>query len=379
MILLYNVLITDNRASASGMNRVDRLDLFKYALASFACIGRIRRVILYVQLDGRYAEREVELRDYANTLFPHTPVEYYPHSPASQSEWQKALEGSPVMTTDGPILYSGNDDHVFIDHDETVLYEGLDLMAAEPKEHINTLHFTSWTEAISTVFQLGDFKRVGRYWVTDQLYPDAIQIVNQTFFRHVVFDLDWGGAYFRRTDPFLTNWYPLLGDYAFGSKVPHPPVRKFVPLRELVRHFDAYHHVRVSFENCPMLDIPPGFFDRTIRIDYCGHPDKRLFGYYPWGPFEASGDRKVWEDLPLFWRSRIAEIRMGKSVSQSREMLLMARNGAHRRMMTAPHDRAFQRTNLCTPAVKENRYKAVPHDQPLPLAEEDLKAGERTV
>ena len=266
MHLLFNVLITDKRFSHGGLNRVDRLDLFKYTLASYACIDRITDVTIYCELEGGYKGRVGELMDYLDTLFPRG-YSYQNHSPSNQREWQAALEGSTLLTTDQPILYFGNDDHVFIDFDLSVLYEGLDLMAKEPANQINTIHISSWTEAISTVYGLGEFSTVGRYWVTDQLYPDAIQIVNSAFFRHVFFDLEMGDAPMRRTDQFLHNWYPYLGDYRFPSKVPHPPVKMFVPLRELVRHFDGYVHVGVSTEDCPMLSIPEGFWERRVQLD----------------------------------------------------------------------------------------------------------------
>jgi hypothetical protein len=218
----------------------------------------------------------------------------------------------------------GNDDHVFIDRDTDVLYEGLDLWAREPADQINTIHISSWTEAISTIWGLNDYTRVGRYWVTDMLYPDACQIVNSTFFRHVFFDLQMGDTYMRRTDPFLTNWYPHLGDYAFSSKTDHPKVKMFTPLREQVRHFDAYPHVNVSFEDCPQLTLPNGQMSNILdvkpdNVQYIGHLE------------------------------------------------------AHRRAMTAPHTRGFQDPR---PRGKpSDHYRHTPDGERLPLDEETLKIG----
>ncbi len=315
MILFVNVFVTNSRGSAGSTNRYDRLDLFKATLASYARIDRIAEAIIYAQLDGGYSEREAELRDYIRGLFPVST--YHNRSPSNQTEWQIALVESPLLTTDRPILYSGNDDHLFIDSDTDVLYEGLALMAAEPKEQINTIHISSWPEAISTVFGLRDYTKVGRYWVADMLYPDAIQIVNSAFFKHVFFDLEIDG-FIRRTDPFLTNWYPYLGSYKWPSKVPHPAVKTFLPLREQFRHFDAYYHVNVPLDRCPLLELP----------------------LKPPGTVEEY-------------------------------------NAAHRRCMITPHQRDYQRPTLCMPTVFPANYTPTPNDQELPLDEETIRAGYR--
>lgn len=315
MILFFNVLVTDTRFSQGFTNRVDRLDLFKHALASYARIDRITEVIVWAELEGRHKEREQELHDHVRALFLHVPCVVNSLSPCTQHGWQLWLNRTPLLTTAQPILYMGNDDHVFIDTDTDVLYEGLDLWAKEPADQLNTIHITSWTEAISTVYGLNEYTRKGRYWVADMLYPDACQIVNSLFFRHVFFDLQMGDTYMRRTDPMLTNWYPHLGDNVFPrTSALHPKVRTFIPLREQVRHFDAYPHVAVSFADVPQLTIPPA---------------------PPLSP--------------------------------------EAYSAAHRRAMTAPHTRGFQ-----DPRPRGNRalhYRHVPDHERLPLDEETLLAG----
>lgn len=353
MHLLFNVLITDTRFSQGGLNRVDRLDLFKYTLASYACIDRITDVTIYCQLDGGYKDRESELVAWIDGLFPSCEVEFHPFSPSNQQEWQRALDAhTSLLHTAEPILYSGNDDHVFIDTDLSVLYEGLDLMWAEPLDQINTIHISSWPEAISTVYSLGEFETVGRYWVTDQLYPDAIQVVNSTFLRHVFFDLEMGDAPMRRTDSFLSNWYPYLGDCRFPSRTPHPAVKTFVPLRELVRHFDGYLHIGVTVEDCPMLEIPLGFWDGQIQLN---------------------GDAP--ENHPWFWRGYYAPGQKHPPVTIHFDPLENRLNVAHRRTMTAPHMRAWQDPTGRQTAKPAPRFRLFPHNERLPLEEHYLKLG----
>jgi len=320
MILFFNVLVTDRRASVGGLNRFDRLDIFKYALYSFSKIG-LTDVIIYCQLEGAYLAREQELKDFIyKTFCGGCKISYSSHSPANQAEWQAMLKNSPLLTTDKPIIYSGNDDHIFIDYDTEVFYEGVDLFNSEPADQINTIHISSWTEAISTVYGLNDFDTVGRYWTTELLYSDAIQVVNSTFFKHIFFDLNMGNDYMRRTDNFLTNWYPYLGNFAYPSSVPHPKVKTFIPLREQVRHFDSYWHIGVSDDDCPKLEIPTGF--------------------------------KIKEEEPAIY------------------------NLAHRKAILAPHNREYQRPGVRAPAVRTVKYRDFGNGV-LPLPEKYVTAGYR--
>lgn len=350
MILFFNVLITNNRNS--GPNRVDRLNLFKYTLSSYACIDKITDVIIYAELDGDYKSKEGQLRDYINLIFSDKKVQYYNFSPSIQSEWQKALENSILLTTKEPILYSGNDDHIFTDYELNGLYEGLEMLKQEPQDQINSLHFTSWPESISLIYNFSKrgvpFKHRGLYWESDMLIADAIQIVNSTFFKYVFFELDMGDAFVRRTDKILSGWYPVLGGHRFPAKKEHPKVKRFTPLREMGRHFDSYFHIHLPFSHCPPLTIPDGFFENNIKINYCGERKNEFYNinptsekYFIEDKNNGTDDKKMLEDLPLFWRTKISEINDNSS-RHSREELLAGRNSAHKAIMTAPHCRHWQ-------------------------------------
>jgi hypothetical protein len=354
MILFFNVLVTDARFSQGVKNRADRLDLFKYTLASYACIDRIDRVIIYCQLDGSYADRWKELVEYVEKIFVGRSISMYGHSPANQLEWQEVLtaHADDLLNPESIILYSGNDDHIFIDHDLDVLDEGLDLLIGESADQINTLMCSSWVEAISTVYGLGEFETVGRYWAAPMMYTDAIQIVNGLYFRHLFFDLGMGGAKVRRTDGIICNWFPYLGDYIYPSLVPHPQVKTFVPLRELVRHFDAYTHVNVSVEDCPLLEIPSGFFSGDMAVD------------------------NLHRFSPLFWERHSRCFLEAVGVEEKRTRA-NAYNAAHRRIMIAPHMRDWQNPQLRFPPKPAPKYRNFGNG-PLPLEEKYIQAGYRS-
>lgn len=373
----------------SGTNRYDRLDVFKYTLASYACIDRITDVIIYCELGEGYKPREEELKNYINSIFNGRNINFYNYSLTHQSHWQKALLNSPVLTTDKPILFSCNDDHVFIDYDLDVLYEGADLIEKENKEYpeqINTIFYTHWPEVISITWELNTAEQVGRYFKQNALSSLPAQMVNNKFFEHAFFDLDWGDTFCRRTDAFLTNWYPELGLYAFNSKKEHPPVKMFVPLRELVRHFDGYIHVGCKIDNCPRLEIPPGFFENNIKINYCG---ERKEGYYNINPFSAyywregiscgADDKRMIEDLPYFWKNKISLIE-DNSKNYKKEDIVNARNLIHKKLITCPHNRGVEYREW-KHGYRYNPYAMhrAGHDSILPLDEKYVKIGYRQV
>lgn len=59
MILFFNLFITGKRREGHP-NTADTLDIFKYALASYACWDRINEAIIFCELDNDFKHRESE-------------------------------------------------------------------------------------------------------------------------------------------------------------------------------------------------------------------------------------------------------------------------------------------------------------------------------
>jgi hypothetical protein len=332
MILFFNVLVTNHRIS--GPNSCDRLDLFKYSLSSYSCIDIIKDVIIYCELDPSYKHREQELKEYIDLIFKGKNISFNNYSPCNQEQWQKALQDSNILNTTEPILYSGNDDHVFIDYDLTSIYEGIKLLKNEPDDQINNIAISHWPEAIGHVYPRGFIDR-GIFWEREILCPIAIKITNNKFFEHLFFNLQLGDRHFRRTDHILINIYPDLGDFAAPSTKPHPKMKTFFPIKgEMVRHFDAYNiYVNIPHSICPPLKIPNGFFKNDIKINYCGKPKENFYNINPLGG-EGIDDQKLLEDLPLFWKDKISIIEDNSDQSKIAD-LVNARNLNHKNLITA--------------------------------------------
>lgn len=142
----------------------------------------------------------------------------------------------------------------------------------------------------------------------------GIMVVNARVLEHWWLERDYGDRRLRRSDGLHS-----------------PEVAMMVPKRALVRHFDGYSHAGIDIDSCPPLFIPDGFFEREIRITYCA--DRRLPGHMHVNPLlahssavhpEGADLRCLMQDLPLFWRSRIAEVRVEREVDEA--MLVAHRN-----------------------------------------------------
>ena len=90
-----------------------------------------------------------------------------------------------------------------------------------------------------------------------------------------------------------------------------------IPLKELCRHYDGYQHVRPTITNnqCPVIEIPPGFFEDDIKIRY-GYDDYKdgWVNINPKNPYYYAYDKLgtdykfTLNDLPLIWKDKISVV-----------------------------------------------------------------------
>ena len=109
MILFLSVFITDERTKWSRGHygtSYDRLNVFKYTLASYSVI-KWSYVIIYYDLDVSYESRREELKGWINSLFINPIV--YDYRPTHQSEWLKAMEEVFSFEDDDLVWFCCND------------------------------------------------------------------------------------------------------------------------------------------------------------------------------------------------------------------------------------------------------------------------------
>ena len=336
MLLFLNVFITDQGLTNFKFDRgllpsSNRIDIFKYSLASLSVI-KWTNVIIYYDLDTNYRHLRGEIDEYIKSLFCNPIIYHFRND--RQSQWKTAVQNLFALEDD-LVWFCCNDDHIFIDY-ELDLLERIETKLADLCKSYKfvSCHFSHWPEMLyyySKMYTKINFIEENRdFFVTITRSCESAQIVNKNLLRDWWFEHDCGDAWMPRTDTIIHL---------------NPPDHIFiVPYRELVRHFDGYSHNYVDINVCPPLFIPDGFFENNIKISYCS--DTRKKGYVHVNPLiknystikRNGADLKcVLEDLPFFWKSRIAQIEIGRC--HSKKELIQRRNEAIMRI-------AWQRIQL---------------------------------
>jgi hypothetical protein len=306
MILLFNVKITQNGLThydrGSWLPKYDRVDVFKYCLASYAAmLPLITKCEFYIELAPEFKDRQAELEAYIKELFPADKLNLNWYRHYFTKEWREWCDRA-ITDDNEPIWFAGNDDHIFVDYNLDVLAAGLKHLKEDPNP-LGQIYYSHWPEQMRLAPHHGArLTDDGNYMVRDWRTFDAITIMLGTRWKKYWFDQDWGDLQVWRTDPLWHIGYELTG-----------PV--YAATRELVRHYDGYSHTGTAIANiAPPLFIPPGFFENDIKV--CIGYDQRdsewtnlnptsewLYNYSPAG----ADYRWVLEDIPLFWNARISQ------------------------------------------------------------------------
>jgi hypothetical protein len=325
MILFLNVAITDDFWTSYDRGLFgpvrDRLDVFKYSLASYAVLPW-SAVYIYCELRGQYSPRRAELEQIVYTLFPQAHL--FDFQIKVQKEWRKCL--SPLFNHLDPTIYfCCNDDHIYIDYDPQLLLrleKALNVTAE--KYPYASLYMSHWVEQTSLVNMLVSPFRHNpdaqsfiretnessiledhpEYTLLQSRNVDSVQLLRRELLQYWWNSSEYGDDYLPRSDMYGKNGIDT-----------HPEQVILIPKRELVRHYDAYSHGPdgwVPLNVCPPLEIPPGFFERDIKI-LC-NTDERKSGWVTINPMSdfhsaVSCDgvdiRCEIEDIPFFWKERI--------------------------------------------------------------------------
>ena len=323
MILLFNVKITQYGLShydrASWLPVYDRVDIFKYCLASHASLNPLlSKAIFYIELAPEFADRKDELESYIRKLFPDNLTLHWQRCVYAR-DWQHLCEDNDVQDND-IVWYAGNDDHIFVDYNLDMVQASIDTLLNDSNP-LSMVYQTHWPEQMRLAYHYnGELTADGNFIVRDWRTFDSTQILRGYRFKRYWYDRDWGDQEFTRTDTLWHIGFELTG-----------PV--YSPTREMVRHYDGYSHVGRLENIMPPLFVPPGFFesDMHIRIGFNDRIDnwtnfnpasQWLYAAQPVG----ADYRWVEEDIPLFWRERVKSTVTNSEVDP--EQLKSARNAA---------------------------------------------------
>ena len=282
-----------------------KIDVVRYTLSSYASIPWDKVVIRFVCEDK---DEEASFDIFCRELFPLAKIERRRSALAVQ--YSEALESLSVGD-DAWVFFSPNNDHPYLAKPSELL-KCMDLanrIAAEnPKNDIAVLysHFTeSMLDNRPIDPQWGyfgfKFKKLIEenelaYVTKANIAPlDSIQVFKLGYLKKIFNETRNKGRVIR------------LEDTEFCSS-PNHAVIQICPKVELCRHYDGYTHL---MKFVPPLFIPPGFFEKCIRIRY-GYSTRKE-GWVNLNPSEPWMNSEtdipiVLEDIPNFWRERIVEV-----------------------------------------------------------------------
>jgi hypothetical protein len=196
----------------------------------------------------------------------------------------------------------------------------------ENEEELCSLGFSHWPEVIrmaklggsSPPFNPNSYKFENDFMSVRNNCFDSIQIITKELYKNW-----WCTGQF--------NQYKLPRPDYFGISLseikPVPNHKIILPLKELCRHFDGYQHCTPPILNdkCPAIDIPVGFCENNIKINYGFDErsiDKTVTNINPtsdsYFAYDIKGTDYKWtlEDIPYFWKSRISNINQSDNINK---------------------------------------------------------------
>ena len=341
MILLVSVFITDkklysNRTSNSG----ERLDIFKYTLASYSVLP-ISKTIILVKLDTNYKSREKELVNYIKELFEN-PIIINDRFTTKQEWKESGILDIIIKESDDLIWFTQNDDHVFIDSSLDVLNNSLNLLKEDNSKY-KSLCYSHYPEHISLGAKLNAEKN-GLCIKINYPMSDSIQILNKSYLIFLLQEVSWLELNMIRIDTLVRDTR-IWGIH--GTKEFNIDCSTYIPLKELCRHFDGYYHVKIDDKICPPLFIPRNFFDNSIIIKY-GYDeyDTNVVNINPCKILRVPNNvfdtnihtdiTGLLSDIPLFWKNRIKKIDINDKISLDK--FKKCRNVYYKNLMELSHE-----------------------------------------
>jgi hypothetical protein len=357
MVLLFNVYITDQSSTGGAweqagifydrgnLDRPNKLDILKYSLASYAIAYPWKRVILNLQLDGVYntEENRIELKQFVEEEFKNFDLYFSDIRNKHQEDYFKTYE----LINDDVIFYQCNHDHIFIDNSTDYLEELVKLREIYgPNLTISTSH---WPEAIRTakcgymdhseetpsVFS-EKYQLYNNYIFREGKVLDSLIVITKEIYQNWFLEGDWNNIKFPpgifasdKLELPRSEGVGVIGIGGIKDVMQSPFINQqvVIPYKELFRHFDGYYHQKITNNQCPAIDIPPGFFENNIKIRY-GYDDYKegWVNINPKNPNYYAHDKSgtdykfTLKSIPLVWKNKIAVIDSNPNIDEE-EML----------------------------------------------------------
>ncbi len=337
MILYFDTFITDTplnkkapppdnvREKSAIYAMPKKIDIAKYTLASYATYPWSH---VYIKYELEDPSQIADFDRFVKGLFPAAIIEH--ERSDSKTDYLKSLETLEQMG-DPWIFYAPNNDHPLliskyedIDYINKLLRQAESWMTKLPYVSVIYSHISEYVQA--SLPQSANHRYFGSdtiFLAEDQesitfMKPrgdfNSIQILHRDTLRKIFTSTN-------KTD----NTLRRLEDV---TDVVIPDHVIITPKRKLCAHFDGYEHMQGTINEIisdiePVLFIPPGFFDKKIKIAY-GY-EKARPGHvninpcakrYSFRDTTYGTDLKIsLGEIPLFWKDYMEKLDINPAVN----------------------------------------------------------------
>lgn len=122
-----------------------------------------------------------------------------------------------------------------------------------------SIYFSHWPEIIKLSGKYQQPDRINNYIKFNLSLLDSIQIFNLKFLYYIFVEYNWKNDHIRIDS--------ILNEISSKPGEDNPLLQTiYVPLRELVRHFDGYGHVNIDTSSYLPLELPCNTFNYSKNI-----------------------------------------------------------------------------------------------------------------
>ena len=311
MIVWFNCKISDIRPNPQpryNLRHDNRFDIARYSFASYTPLEPVvSKFIFNLEMADGHAHQQAEMESWLKSIFPEDKLVLNWYRCNNLAQW-KEFQESIADIDDSLIFPTGNEDQIFMAKDIDIITAGLELLNDQTLIP-SVLGITHYPEAIRSAYYYGGAQpnHHANYVSLDTGNNDSMRIMKREFFDWYIDQLKNPNAFVFRTE----DWNSIV----------LPTNKMFVATAEQFRHFDGYAHVRVGPDVAPPLEIPPGFFKKSMTIKYgfterdaaCININPCAEQLYAANP-NGTDYKFTLEDIPAFWHPYIKEIIVADNV-----------------------------------------------------------------
>jgi hypothetical protein len=256
MLLILSVYITNDRSN----NRYSRDEIFAYMLKSYKNIP-FTEIYLFILIDNKllnpnnyFYKNDLTQFIYNNfNKLPNDKIHIKYTRYTTQNEWINFIQHIYIKHgKDELAWFIQNDDHIFVDYNMDILLEGIEHLKKEQSTH-KSIYLSHWPEILKMSGKYQTPTLINNYINFNLSLLDSIQIFNLQFLYDIFINYIWKHQHIRIDS--------LLNEITNTPSQDNPLNQIiYVPLRELLRHFDGYTHVSMDSNACGPLILPTNMF-----------------------------------------------------------------------------------------------------------------------